>query len=91
MRITNPGGSVDSDAATVTVGGPLVWDAPVRIADSLRLSFNALPGRRYRIDAANDLSGPFTTLSEIATQAGGTLLLDPIVGSGRLYRVSPLP
>ena len=91
VRITNPGGSVDSDAATVTVGGPLVWDAPVRIADSLRLSFNALPGRRYRIDAANDLSGPFTTLTEIATQAGGTLLLDPIVGSGRLYRVSPLP
>ncbi len=91
VRITNPGGSVDSDAATVAVAGPLVWDSPTRIADSLRLSFNALAGRRYRVDAANDLSGPFTTLAEMATQAGGTLMYDPIVGSGRLYRVSPLP
>jgi hypothetical protein len=91
VRITNPGGSVDSDVATVSVSGPLVWDVPTRIAESLRLSFNALPGRRYRVEAANDLSGPFTTLAEMATQAGGTLLFDPIVGSGRLYRVSPLP
>jgi hypothetical protein len=91
VRITNPGGSVDSDAATVSVSGPLVWDTPTRMAESLRLSFNALPGRRYRVEAANDLSGPFTTLAEMATQAGGTLLFDPIVGPGRLYRVSPLP
>ena len=91
VRITNPGGSVDSEAATVAVAGPLVWDAPTRIADSLRISFNALPGRRYRVDAANDLTGPFTTLAELATQAGGTLLFDPLAGTGRLYRVSPLP
>lgn len=91
VRITNPGGSVDSDGATLSVAGPVVWDKPTRVSDSLRLSFNGLTGRRYAIESAPALPGPFSLQAEMMSQLGGTVLFDPIVGSGRVYRVRPLP
>ncbi len=91
VRITNLGGFVDSDGATVSVAGPLVWDRPTQVSDSLRLSFNGLTGRRYAIESAAAMPGPFVTQAEMMSQLGGTVLFDPIVGSGRVYRVRPLP
>ena len=91
VRITNLGGFVDSDGATLSVAGPVVWDRPTQVSDSLRLSFNGLTGRRYAIESAAALPGPFATQAEMMSQAGGTVLFDPIVGSGRVYRVRPLP
>ena len=91
VRITNPGGFVDSDGATVSVAGPLVWDPPTLVSDSLRLSFNGLTGRRYAIESAAAMPGPFSVQAEMMSQLGGTVLFDPIVGSGRVYRVRPLP
>ncbi|MCX6869375.1 MAG: immunoglobulin domain-containing protein [Verrucomicrobia bacterium] len=91
VRITNLGGFVDSDGATLSVAGPVVWDQPTLVSDSLRLSFNGLTGRRYAIESAAALPGPFATQAEMMSQAGGTVLFDPIVGSGRVYRVRPLP
>ena len=90
VRITNLGGFVDSDGATLSVAGPVVWDQPTLVLDSLRLSFNGLTGRRYAIESAA-MPGPFATQAEMMSQAGGTVLFDPIVGSGRVYRVRPLP
>ena len=91
VRITNLGGFVDSDGATLSVAGPVVWDQPTLVSDSLRLSFNGLTGRRYAIESAAALPGPFATQAEMMSQAGGTVLFDPIVDSGRVYRVRPLP
>ncbi len=91
VRVTNLGGFVDSDGVTVSVAGPVVWDQPTLVSDSLRLSFNGLTGRRYAIESAAALPGPFATQTEMMSQAGGTVLFDPIVGSGRVYRVRPLP
>ena len=91
VRVTNPGGFVDSDGATLSVAGPVVWDQPTLVSVSLRLSFNGLTGRRYAIESAAALPGPFATQAEMMSQAGGTVLFDPIVGSGRVYRVRPLP
>jgi len=91
VRITNPGGFVDSDGATVSVAGPVVWDSPTLVSDSLRLSFNGLSGRRYAIESAAAMPGPFSVYVEMMSQLGGTVLFDPIVGSGRVYRVRPLP
>jgi hypothetical protein len=91
VRITNLGGFVDSDGATLSVAGPVVWDRPTQVSDSLRLSFNGLTGRRYAIESAAALPGPFATQAEMMSQAGGTVLFDPIVDSGRVYRVRPLP
>ena len=91
VRITNLGGFVDSDGATLSVAGPVVWDQPILVSDSLRLSFNGLTGRRYAIESAAALPGPFATQAEMMSQAGGTVLFDPIVDSGRVYRVRPLP
>jgi hypothetical protein len=91
VRVTNPGGFVDSDGVTVSVAGPLMWDRPTQVSDSLRLSFNGLTGRRYAIESAAALPGPFATQSEMMSQAGGTVIFDPIVDSGRVYRVRPLP
>ena len=91
VRITNLGGFVDSDGATLSVAGPVVWDQPTLVSDSLRLSFNGLTGRRYAIESAAAMPGPFATQAEMMSQAGGTVLFDPIVGSGRVYRVRPLP
>lgn len=91
VRITNPGGFVDSDGATVSVAGPVVWDKPTLVSDSLRLSFNGLTGRRYAIESAAAMPGPFVTQAEMMGQLGGTVLFDPIVGSGRVYRARPLP
>ena len=91
VRITNPGGFVDSDGATVSVAGPVVWDSPTLVSDSLRLSFNGLTGRRYAIESAAAMPGPFSVQVEMMSQLGGTVLFDPIVGSGRVYRVRPLP
>ena len=91
VRITNPGGFVDSDGATVSVAGPVVWDSPTLVSDSLRLSFNGLSGRRYAIESAAAMPGPFSVHVEMMSQLGGTVLFDPIVGSGRVYRVRPLP
>ena len=90
VRITNLGGFVDSDGATLSVAGPVVWDQPTLVSDSLRLSFNGLTGRRYAIESAA-MPGPFATQAEMMSQAGGTVLFDPIVDSGRVYRVRPLP
>ena len=90
VRITNLGGFVDSDGATLSVAGPVVWDQPTLVLDSLRLSFNGLTGRRYAIESAA-MPGPFATQAEMMSQAGGTVLFDPIVDSGRVYRVRPLP
>jgi hypothetical protein len=91
VRITNPGGFVDSDGATVSVAGPVVWDSPTLVSDSLRLSFNGLSGRRYAIESAAAMPGPFSVHVEMMSQLGGTVLFDPIVASGRVYRVRPLP
>ncbi len=91
VRISNPGGFVDSDGATVSVAGPVVWDSPTLVSDSLRLSFNGLTGRRYAIESAAAMPGPFSVQVEMMSQLGGTVLFDPIVGSGRVYRVRPLP
>ena len=91
VRVTNPGGFVDSDGVTVSVAGPLVWDSPTQVSDSLRLSFNGLTGRRYAIESAAALPGPFATQAKIMSQAGGTVIFDPIDDSGRVYRVRPLP
>jgi len=91
VRITNLGGFVDSDGATLSVAGPVVWNQPTLVSDSLRLSFNGLTGRRYAIESAAAMPGPFATQAEMMSQAGGTVLFDPIVGSGRVYRVRPLP
>lgn len=91
VRISNLGGFVDSDGATLSVSGPVVWDQPTLVSDSLRLSFNGLTGRRYAIESAAALPGPFATQAEMMSQAGGTVLFDPIVDSGRVYRVRPLP
>lgn len=91
VRITNPGGFVDSDGATVSVAGPVVWDPPILVSDSLRLSFNGLTGRRYAIESAAAMPGPFSVQAEMMSQLGGTVLFDPIGGSGRVYRVRPLP
>jgi len=91
VRISNLGGFVDSDGATLSVSGPVVWDQPTLVSDSLRLSFNGLTGRRYAIESAAALPGPFATQAEMMSQAGGTVLFDPIVDSGRIYRVRPLP
>ena len=91
VRVTNPGGFVDSDGVTVSVAGPLVWDQPTLVSDSLRLSFNGLTGRRYAIESAAALPGPFATQAEMMSQAGGAVIFDPIVDSGRVYRVRPLP
>ena len=91
VRITNPGGFVDSDGATVSVAGPVVWDSPTLVSDSLRLSFNGLSGRRYAIESAAAMPGPFSVHVEMMSQLGGTVLFDPIFGSGRVYRVRPLP
>lgn len=91
VRVSNPGGSVDSDAVVVGVSGPVVWDAPSRVADSIRLSFNGLEGRRYAVDMAPSPQGPFTTLAEMMTQLGGTVVFEPITQPGRFYRVRPLP
>jgi len=91
VRITNPGGFVDSDGATVSVAGPVVLDSPTLVSDSLRLSFNGLSGRRYAIESAAAMPGPFSVHVEMMSQLGGTVLFDPIVGSGRVYRVRPLP
>lgn len=71
VRVTNPGGSVDSDAASVGVVGPVLWDPPTQVSDSLRLTFNGLEGRRYAVESAVGLSGPFTPLAEMMGQAGG--------------------
>ena len=90
VRITNLGGFVDSDGATLSVAGPVVWDQPTLVSDSLRLSFNGLTGRRYAIESAA-MPGPFATQAVMMSQAGGTVLFDPIVDSGRVYRVRPLP
>jgi len=91
VRISNLGGFVDSDGATLSVSGPVVWDQPTLVSDSLRLSFNGLTGRRYAIESAAALPGPFATQAEMMSQAGGTVLFDPIVDLGRIYRVRPLP
>ena len=91
VRVTNPGGFVDSDGATLSVAGPVVWDQPTLVSDSLRLSFNGLIGRRYAIESAAALPGPFATQAEMMSQAGGAVIFDPIVDSGRVYRVRPLP
>jgi plastocyanin len=91
VQVSNPGGTVDSEAAVVGVSGPVVWDAPTRVADSVRLLFNGLEGRRYAVDSSPSPQGPFTTLAEMMTQAGGTVVFDPITQPGRFYRVRPLP
>jgi hypothetical protein len=91
VRVTNPGGSVDSDAASVGVVGPVLWDPPTQVSDSLRLTFNGLGGRRYAVESAVGLSGPFTPLAEMMGQAGGTVLFDPITSTNRFYRARPLP
>jgi hypothetical protein len=91
VRVTNPGGFVDSDGATVSVAGPVVWDKPAQVSDSLRLSFNGLTGRRYAIESSDAMSGPFVIQAEMMSQLGGTVLFDPMVGSGRVYRLRPLP
>jgi hypothetical protein len=61
------------------------------VADSIRLSFNGLEGRRYAVDMAPSPQGPFTTLAEMMTQLGGTVVFEPITQPGRFYRVRPLP
>ncbi len=91
VRVSNPGGSVDSDAVTVGVSAPLSWNAPTQVSDSLRLTFNSLDGRRYAVEVGAGPSGPFTLLNELMSQAGGTVVFDPINGSQRFYRVLPLP
>jgi len=91
VRVSNPGGSVDSDAVTVGVSAPLSWNPPTQVSDSLRLAFNSLDGRRYAVEVSADPKGPFTSLAEMMSQAGGTVVFDPINGSQRFYRVRPLP
>ena len=91
VRVSNAGGSVDSDLAPVVVASPLAWDLPTRVSDSLRLSFNALEGRRYAVEVSTDPRGAYTTLAEMMSQSGGTVVFDPIEGAGRFYRVRPLP
>lgn len=91
VRVSNPGGSVDSDPAVLSVAGPVVWDAPTRVGDSVRLPFNGLEGRRYAVETSPSPQGPFTLLAEMMTQAGGTLVFDPITQPARFYRVRPLP
>jgi hypothetical protein len=91
VRITNPGGSVDSDAASVLVVGPVRWDAPAQVSGSLQVPFNAILGRRYAIESAAVPQGPFTPQTEVVGQVGGTFLADPIGGEGRFYRVRPMP
>lgn len=91
VRVTNPGGFVDSDAVTVSVVGPVVWDQPTQVSDSLRLTFNGLEGRRYAIESSVGIPGSFTPLAEMMGQAGGTVLFDPITSTNRFYRARPLP
>jgi hypothetical protein len=91
VRVSNPGGSVDSDAVTVGVSAPLSWNAPTQVSDSLRLTFNSLDGRRYAVEVSADPKGPFTSLAEMMSQAGGTVVFDLINDSQRFYRVRPLP
>ena len=91
VRVGNPGGSVDSDAVSVGVSSPVVWDQPTRVADSIRLTFSGLDGRRYAVEKSAVAQGPFTTLAEMMNQAGGNVVFDPIDQEGRFYRVRPLP
>lgn len=91
VRVSNPGGSVDSDAVIVGVSSPLGWDQPTRVADSIRLTFSGLDGRRYAVEKSAVAQGPFTTLAEMMNQAGGNVVFDPIDQEGRFYRVRPLP
>ena len=91
VRITNPGGSVDSDAASVLVVGPVRWDTPTQVAGSVQLPFNAIVGRRYAVESAAVVQGPYALQTEVVGQAGGTFVADPIGGEGRFYRVRPMP
>lgn len=91
VRITNPGGSVDSDAASVLVVGPVRWDAPTQVSGSVQLPFNAIVGRRYAVESAAVVQGPYALQTEVVGQAGGTFVADPIGGEGRFYRVRPMP
>jgi hypothetical protein len=68
-----------------------LWDPPTQVSDSLRITFNGLEGRRYAVESAVGLSGPFTPLAEMMGQAGGTVLFDPITSTNRFYRARPLP
>jgi hypothetical protein len=91
VRITNPGGSVDSDAASVLVVGPVRWDTPTQVAGSVQLPFSAIVGRRYAVESAAVVQGPYALQTEVVGQAGGTFVADPIGGEGRFYRVRPMP
>jgi hypothetical protein len=91
VRITNPGGFVDSDAASVLVVGPVRWDAPTQVSGSVQLPFNAIVGRRYAVESAAVVQGPYALQTEVVGQVGGTFVADPIGGEGRFYRVRPMP
>ncbi len=91
VRITNPGGSVDSDAASVLVVGPVRWDAPTQVSGSVQLPFNAIVGRRYAVESAAAAQGPYAPQTEVVGQVGGTFVADLIRGEGRFYRVRPMP
>jgi len=71
--------------------GPVRWDTPTQVAGSVQLPFNAIVGRRYAVESAAVVQGPYALQTEVVGQAGGTFVADPIGGEGRFYRVRPMP
>ena len=91
VRVSNSDGIIDSDGVTVAVVGALRWGLPSVVSGSLRMPFNAISGRRYAIEAAFSPGSPYLFIGEVTGQPDSTFDLEPINGSGRFYRIRPLP
>jgi hypothetical protein len=94
LRVSNIYGTLLSDPAALTVGGPLVIDSISCTDGVASISWSAFPGQYYLLEKCDDLVISNWSAAQPAVRAGGSsvTVTDPVADSEvRFYRVRILP
>ncbi len=65
----------------------LELSTPVVLGDRVGLGWRAVPGVAYRVERADDLSGPWAPLGSVDPASGGWMVTGDDAGAGAVYRV----
>lgn len=93
VQVSNLGGSILSDPATLTVSAPPTGSVTLLGTTFARVSFSVIVGRTYQLEYRNDLAaGTWVALGSPRLATGSTLITNDTLGpTQRFYRLRVLP
>ena len=86
--VTGSGGIATSEPATVVVADPLVIGSATLDAELLRVPFNGIAGRTYRLEKRADLgSGDWTLSGELQVGESSAFLVPGPLSDSQMFRI----